>query len=76
MGLAVISLAKGIKEAKELLPKAQDLLKNATKLSPLKIPKATKGVKGSIGNLKGVVQNAPPMLEEMTVLISAFKAIK
>ena len=75
IGIAVISLGKGVKEAKDLLPKAQKLLKNVKSVSPLKIPQATKGVKLSLENLNGVVKNAPKMLEEMKVLLDGFKAL-
>ncbi len=72
IGVAVIALGKGVGEAKDLLPKGADLLNNVSSLKPMMVPAATKGVKGSIDNLKSVVDNTPKMLEEMNVLISAF----
>ena len=75
IGIAVISLAKGIKEAKDLIPKAKELLQNVQSIKPLLIPAATKGIKGSLGNLNNVVKNTPKMLEEMKVLLDGFKAL-
>ena len=72
MGVGIFALGKGIKEAKDLLPKGADLLNNVSSLKPLMVPAATKGVKTSIDNLKGVVDNTPKMLEEMKVLVDAF----
>jgi len=75
IGIAVISLGKGVKEAKDLLPKAQELLQNVKSVKPTLIPAATKGIKGSMGNLNDVVKNTPKMLEEMKVLLDGFKAL-
>jgi len=75
IGIAVISLGKGVKEAKDLLPKAQELLQNVKSVKPTLIPAATKGIKGSTGNLNNVVKNTPKMLEEMKVLLDGFKAL-
>lgn len=75
IGIAVVSLGKGIKEAKDLVPKGQELLQNVKSIKPTLIPAATKGIKGSIENLNGVVKNAPKMLEEMKVLLDGFKAL-
>ena len=68
-------LRTGIKEAKDLIPKAQELLKNVKSVKPMLIPAATKGIKGSLGNLNNVVKNTPKMLEEMKVLLDGFKAL-
>ena len=76
IGIAVLSLGKGIKEAKELIPKANELLKNVKSIKPVLIPAATNGVKNSLGNLNGFVKNSPKMLEEMKVLLDGFKALK
>jgi len=75
IGIVVVSLGKGIVEAKELIPNGTKLLKNVKSVSPLKIPQATKGVKLSLENLNGVVKNAPKMLEEMKVLLDGFKLL-
>jgi len=75
MGIGIISLGKGIKEAKDLIPKAQELLKNVKSVKPMLIPATTKGIKGSLGNLNNVVKNTPKMLEEMKVLLDGFKAL-
>jgi len=75
MGVGVVALGKAIKEAKDLLPKGQTLLSGVKSVSPMKIGKATKGVKNSISNLKSVVDNTPKMLEEMAVLITAFSKL-
>tara|TARA_B100000700_G_scaffold279468_1_gene328408 strand:+ start:523 stop:1296 length:774 start_codon:yes stop_codon:yes gene_type:complete len=75
MGVGVVALGKAIKEAKDLLPKGQTLLSNVKSVSPMKIGKATKGVKNSISNLKSVVDNTPKMLEEMAVLVTAFSKL-
>jgi len=75
IGIAVISLGKGVKEAKDLLPKAQELLQNVKSVKPTLRPAATKGIKGSMGNLNDVVKNTPKMLEEMKVLLDGFKAL-
>ena len=48
-----------LKTAKDLLPKGQKLISEAKNLKPLMVPKATAGVKSSLGNLKSVVDNAP-----------------
>jgi len=76
IGIAVLSLGKGIKEAKELIPKANELLKNVKSIKPVLIPAATNGVKNSLGNLNSFVKNSPKMLEEMKVLLDGFKALK
>ena len=75
IGIAVISLGKGVKEAKDLLPKGQELLQNVKSVKPTLIPAATKGIKGSVENLNNVVKNTPKMLEEMKVLLDGFKAL-
>lgn len=76
IGITVVSLGKGIKEAKDLVPKGQELLQNVKSIKPTLIPAATKGTKASIENLNSVVKNAPKMLEEMKVLLDGFKALK
>jgi len=75
IGIAVVSLGKGVVEAKNLIPKGQELLKNVKSLKMTLVPAATKGLKGSIENLNGVVNNTPRMLEEMKVLLDGFKAL-
>jgi len=75
IGIAVVSLGKGVKEAKDLVPKGQELIQNVKSIKPTLIPAATKGVKASIENLNGVVKNTPKMLEEMKVLLDGFKAL-
>lgn len=80
MGITVIALGKGIKEAKDLLPKGAGLMKDVAswKTNPAKMMKAKgalDGVKGSVKNLKDVVDNAPKLLEELNVLLSAFKSL-
>jgi len=76
IGIAVISLGKGINEAKDLVPKGKQLLENVKSVSPLQIPSATKGIKASLENLNNVIKNAPKMLEEMKVLADGFMALK
>jgi hypothetical protein len=68
-------LGKGIKEAKDLIPKAQELLQNVKSIKPTLILAATKGIKGSLSNLNNVVKNTPKMLEEMKVLMDGFMAL-
>ena len=75
IGIAIVSLGKGVKEAKDLIPKAQELLQNAKSIKPTLILAATKGIKGSLSNLNNVVKNTPKMLEEMKVLLNGFKAL-
>jgi len=75
MGIGVIALGKGVKEAGNLLKEGANLLKNVKSTKPWLIPAATKGLKGSIENLKGIKNNAPKTLEEMKVLQEGFKAL-
>jgi hypothetical protein len=75
IGIAVLSLGEAIDEAKELIPKGKQLMKNTKSLKYAQIPKATKGIKNSIENLNSVVNNAPKMLEEMKVLLDALKSL-
>jgi len=75
LGIAVVALGKGVKEVGTLLKDGTKLLKNVKSTKPWLIPAATKGLKGSIDNLKGVKENAPKALEEMTVLLEGFKLL-
>jgi hypothetical protein len=75
IGIAVLSLGEAIDEAKELIPKGEQLMKNTKSLKYTQIPKATKGIKNSLENLNSVVNNAPKMLEEMKVLLDALKSL-
>jgi len=73
--LASMALGKGIIQAKDLLPKGQKLISEAKNLKPLMVPKATAGVKSSLGNLKSVVDNAPKMAEGLVILAKSFTQI-
>ncbi|MCP5005735.1 MAG: hypothetical protein GY941_17635 [Planctomycetes bacterium] len=75
MGIVVVALGKGVKEATDLLPKGEELLENVKSLSLTIITSATKGVKESVENLNGVVTNTPKLLEEMKVILEGFKAL-
>jgi len=75
LGIGVYSLGKGITEASNLITGGNELLKNVKSIKKTRILAATKGLKGSLTNLQGVVENGPPTLEEMKVLLVAFKAL-
>ena len=80
MAITVVALGKGVKEAKDLLPKGADLIKDASSMlkDPLKATKAKgalDGVKGSVENLKDTVKNTPALLEELNVLLKAFQSL-
>jgi len=75
LGIGVIALGKGVKEVGALLKEGANLLKNVKSTKLWLVPAATKGLKGSIENLKGVKNNAPKTLEEMKVLLEGFKAL-
>lgn len=76
LGIGVYSLGKGVSEVINLLSQGSELLKNVkSSVKMMLVPAATKGLKGSIDNLQGVQKNAPRTLEEMKVLLEAFKAL-
>ena len=73
--LASMALGKAIIQAKDLLPKGQKLISEAKNLKPIMVPKATAGVKSSLGNLNSVVSNAPKMAEELVILAKSITQI-
>jgi len=75
LGVGVYSLGKGISEVSGLISKGNELLQNVKSIKKTLILGATKGLKSSLTNLQGVVENAPPTLEEMKVLLEAFTAL-
>jgi len=75
LGIGVVALGKGVNETVNLLKEGANLLKNVKSTKPWLIPAATKGLKGTVENLKGVKNNAPKTLEEMKVLLEGFKAL-
>jgi len=79
LSLAIVaaSLTKGTEEVGDLIKDGKSLLKNITKakLKLKQIKPATKGLKGSIKNLKNFKENAPVAAEEMAVLVKGFKML-
>ena len=77
LGIVAASLIKGMGEVGDLIKDGKSLIKNITKakLKWKQIKPTTKGLKGSIKNLKNFKTNAPVAAEEMAVLVKGFKML-
>lgn len=77
LGIVAVSLTKGVGEVGALIVDGNALIKNVkkAKLKFRQILPTTKGLKGSIKNLKNFKDNAPMAAEEMTVLAKGFKML-
>jgi len=77
LGIVAASLIKGMGEVGDLIKDGKSLIKNITKakLKWKQIKPTTKGLKGSIKNLKNFKTNTPVAAEEMAVLVKGFKML-
>ena len=77
LGIVAASLIKGMGEVGDLIKDGKSLIKNITKakLKWKQIKPTTKGLKGSIKNLKNFKTNTPEAAEEMAVLVKGFKML-